>query len=213
MSDQPSDPHRSPEEPAAAPPPPPPASAAQPPYGGYGQPGYPPQQAAYQPGPYAQQPGGHPEQPGQAGYPPQPGQPGYPPQPGQPGYPPQPGQPGYLPQVGQPQQGYGFPGAGAQPSALSGLADLRFTRRITPALAKVVYLAVIVLAVITTIVSILAAIGSFSQAGDTYYGGGGFVLTGLISLVAGPLGSFVFVAFARFGLEYFLDRAAAGRAS
>jgi hypothetical protein len=196
MSDQPTDSQDS-EHPA---PPPPPASAegAQ---AGDPQPGHPQQQP-----PYPQQQGGYPQQPGY------PQQGGYPQQPA--GYPQQPGYPqggGYPQQPGYPQQG--FAPARSQPSALAGLGDLGFTRRITPALARTVYLAVIVLAVVITIMSILAAIGSFTQAADRYLGGGGFVVTGLVSLLAGPLASFVFVAFARFWLEYFLDRADAGHSS
>ncbi|WP_324653469.1 DUF4282 domain-containing protein [Georgenia sp. H159] len=203
MSDQPTDSQDS-EHPA---PPPPPASAegAQ---AGDPQPGYP-----QQPGGYPQQQGGYPQQ--QTPYPQQQG--GYPQQPPQGqqgGYPQQSGYPqggGYPQQPGYPQQGFAL--APRQPSALAGLGDLRFTRRITPELARTVYLAVIVLAVVITIMSILAAIGSFTQAADRYLGGGGFVVTGLVSLLAGPLASFVFVAFARFWLEYFLDRADAGRSS
>ncbi len=153
-----------------------------------------PQQGAPQP-PYGSYPQpGYPAQQDPYATPSGPGAPGQP-------FPPQPGHPGH-----------GYVQA-AQPSPLGGLTDLGFTRRITPGLAKIVYLAVLVLAVISTIVGVLAAIGFFGQALDTYYGGGGLVVTGLIVLVTTPLSAFVVVAFARFLLEYFLDRASAGRSS
>lgn len=157
------------------------------PWGAPQQPGAPAQQVPGQP-----QPGAYPGYPEQPGYPQQghPQQPGYPGQPG--------GQPfgqGFAP---PPQQ---------RPSALSGLADLGFTRRITPALARVVYLAVIVLAVLALIVAIIGAIGAFGMAGNPFVGGSQWTLYGLFFLATGPLGAFVVVAFARFWLEYFLDRA------
>jgi len=169
---------------------------ATPPSGGEGHQA--PQQPAgqYQAGqsPYAPQ-GGHPPQ-GYAGYPGQPQQAGYP-QPGQPG------QPGYGPGYPQP----------AQPSAIGGLTDLGFTRRITPALAKLVYVAVIVVALIIAIEGVVSAVHFFGLAADRFGGGPGYIFDGLLALIKGPLSGFVLLAFARFALEYFLDRAAPSRSA
>ncbi len=164
-----------------------------PPSGGEGRQA--PQQPAGAPpagqSPYAPPPGGYP-QPGYGGYPPQQG--GYPHQG-------QPGQPGYGPGYGQQ----------AQPSALGGLTDLSFTRRITPALAKVVYAAVLVLALIVAVEGVVSAVHYFSLAGDRFSGGPGYIFDGLLELIKGPVAGFVLLAFARFALEYLLDRATAAR--
>ncbi|WP_413450408.1 DUF4282 domain-containing protein [Georgenia phoenicis] len=167
--------------------------------------------------PSHQQPAGPPapqqgsSQGGQQGYPQHPGQqppPGY-------GYPQQQAYPGYPGQPAGPGPGYpqGYPQQPPRPSTLGGLGDLRFTRRITPSLAKVVYVAVAVLAALVAILSVIGAIGAFAQADHPFLGGGQWVLYGLLLLVSGPLGAFVLLAFTRFWLEYFLDRADEARQS
>ena len=189
MSDQPTDPQRE-GEPASG------ASAHQPPEGGYPHPGA----SGHQ--------GGYPQQQGDS---PQPG--GYPPQGAQPqpaGYPQQSG----YPQAGYPQQG-AFPQQGGQPTATGGsLTDLGFTQRITPALARTVYLAVIALAALVAVEGVVHAVRLFIAAGDAYGSStGSFVWEGLLALVKGPLTGFLLLALGRFGLEYFVDRAAATRAA
>lgn len=95
--------------------------------------------------------------------------------------------------------------AGAAP--LGTLLDLGFTRRITPALAKIVHLALLAVAGIVTLLGILAAIGMFATAGDRFFGGPSWVLFGFAVLLLSPLVSFLVVAFGRFLLEAFLDQA------
>lgn len=203
MSDQPTDPRQPDSDRPTAPPPadpqqpdddrpaaPPPGDLQQPapqhPYSGYQQ--Y-PQQGGY-PQSYPQgyqQRGGY-----SPGYPQQPGhglQGGYPQPPG--AYPQSPGS--------HPQN---------QPSTLGGLFDLGFDQRITPGLAKVVHIAVMVLAAMIAVVGVLVALGAFAAAGDPFIGGGSLAFSGLVLLIGGPLVGFITLAFGRFWLEFLLDRAA-----
>ncbi|MEE6272894.1 DUF4282 domain-containing protein [Georgenia sp. MJ206] len=133
--------------------------------------------------------------------------PGY----GQPGYP---GQPQYAP-TGYGQPGFAQPGFAqpAKPSTFAGLTDMGFTARITPALAKVAYIGVVVLAVLITVVGVITGISAFGVAGDPFVGGGSWVVIGLLSLVSGPVWGFLTLVFGRFALELFLDHAAVAKAA
>lgn len=121
------------------------------------------------------------------------------------------GQPGsYGPPAGY-HPGWGQAPPSSSPSTLGGLGDLRFARRITPALAKLVYVAVMILAIITTIIGWVLAVTSFIDAADPIIGGLGMVLNGLVLLIVSPLAAFAALAFTRFWLELFLDHAARSR--
>ncbi|WP_127573058.1 DUF4282 domain-containing protein [Georgenia faecalis] len=178
----------------AGPPVPPPPGGGQPTPPAPGHPGY-PAGAVGAPAGYGQPQPGQP-QPGQ----PQPGQP----QPGQAyGYPAQ-QQPGYPP--------YAQPGP-AKPSTMAPLTDMRFTARINPGLAKIVYIVIIIVAVAYAILGILAGLAAFTNADDPFIGGGQWIFSGLLLLLGGPLVGFLTWAFGRFALEFFLDHADVARRS
>lgn len=155
-------------------------SQYQPPQGGPTPQGGP----APQPSPFPQQPQGF----GQQSQPPQ----GF----GQQSQPPFPQQ-GFGAQQGYQQQGF------AQGPAEPGLFDTTFATPITPKVAKLGYVAIIVTAGALVLYGLVSAISSFSLGG--LYGGASYVLIGIGQLVFFPAAGFTVLTLGRLAIEFFLE--------
>lgn len=109
---------------------------------------------------------------------------------------------GQQSQPGYPQQPYQAP---AEP----GLLDTTFAKPTTPKIAKPAFVAVIVLAASLTLMGLLSAISSFSNAAAYASFDGGVsasaVLTGIAQLVFFPALGFAVLTVGRLLIEYFVE--------